>query len=541
MSGDFCLVGLDAGGIGAQIDTDFPRRHWPVSADPQAKPSARGKYEVEQLLSSPGSLPPPMSRSEREAAIRSLLPTATFQMMSKVPRELLKQSSDDATNLRRKLARGSTVVFVTAGYQGKRFTFERAAALGIKSVLIDDPDSWAKNLQSEGIIAKFIPVDMSRSADEIFADCLARIRELGQDGVTGEADGVATYVELSVPLVARLAEQLGLPGMSPEAVDKARDKHATRAALKAAGLPTPRNYLIASADTVAEAAATVGFPAVLKPVSGAASLGVKKVNSEEELVAAYQEIIEELSTLVITSGALVKGNGSNGTDAANKVDLTLLLEQFLDGDEVDVDVVMSEGEWRYAGVADNGPTLEPYFNETWAVCPSLLPKESQSQLKELAIDSLKALGFDCGVFHVECKMTSTGPQLIEVNARMGGGQVHECNFRTWGVDLVEETLFVSLGIPSRPMLPKQPLTAVGYCDVNARKSGVVVDVSGVEDIKRREGVVWAKPSVKVGDKCVGPADGLPTWLCDLFVAQKTAKDALKLLQDLEKEEPVKVR
>jgi hypothetical protein len=30
--------------------------------------------------------------------------------------------------------------------------------------------------------------------------------------------------------------------------------------------------------------------------------------------------------------------------------------------QVDVDVVMSGGEWRYAAVTDNGPTLEPYFN-----------------------------------------------------------------------------------------------------------------------------------------------------------------------------------
>lgn len=39
------------------------------------------------------------------------------------------------------------------------------------------------------------------------------------------------------------------------------------------------------------------------------------------------------------------------------------LYRYLDGGEVDVDVVMSAGEWRYAAVTDNGPTLEPYFNE----------------------------------------------------------------------------------------------------------------------------------------------------------------------------------
>lgn len=36
---------------------------------------------------------------------------------------------------------------------------------------------------------------------------------------------------------------------------------------------------------------------------------------------------------------------------------------------------------------------------------------------------LQALDFRLGVFHVECKYTSRGARLIEVNARMGGGPV----------------------------------------------------------------------------------------------------------------------
>jgi hypothetical protein len=40
----------------------------------------------------------------------------------------------------------------------------------------------------------------------------------------GGLDGVTTFCEMAVPLVARLAEALGLPGNSPDAVDAARDK-----------------------------------------------------------------------------------------------------------------------------------------------------------------------------------------------------------------------------------------------------------------------------------------------------------------------------
>ena len=44
-----------------------------------------------------------------------------------------------------------------------------------------------------------------------------------------------------------------------------------------------------------------------------------------------------------------------------------MMEQYLDGPEVDVDVVLSsEGDVTYGNVTDNWPTIEPYFNETGA-------------------------------------------------------------------------------------------------------------------------------------------------------------------------------
>jgi carnosine synthase len=198
---------------------------------------------------------------------------------------------------------------------------------------------------------------------------------------------------------------------------------------------------------------------------------------------------------------------------------------------------MSDGEWRYAAVSDNGPTLEPYFNETWAVCPSMLPSAQQKVLKELAIGAVRCLGFRDGVFHVECKMTSHGPHLIEVNARMGGGPVHETNLRVWGVDLVEETLFASAGIPSRPHIPgKKPVSgAVAYCDLNALSSGVLQNMDFLRPLRENEGVISAKPHVCAGDQVTGPQDGLPTWLVEVIVQRPTSKEAIDFLFQLQNE------
>uniref|UniRef100_A0A7S0B870 ATP-grasp domain-containing protein n=1 Tax=Pyrodinium bahamense TaxID=73915 RepID=A0A7S0B870_9DINO len=511
---------------------------------------ASGGFRMEQLLASPGSLPRGCTAAERESAFRTLIdrvlceltPGPTCERMGRVPRRLLTARGPDGQRLRREILRGATIVFFTAGYEGKRFVYERARALGVKSVMIESPDSWSRCLVDEGIIAKFIPVDMSQSSEAVYAQALEAIQNLSKDASIGEPDGIATVVELSVATVARLAEATGLPGPPPEAVDAARDKHRTRGILAAAGLPTPPHWAVESEADLAQAAQEVGFPAVLKPVSGAASLGVKKVESEAQLRSTYQELERELSSLVVSSGALVKDDGTgNGVNADAVISTVFLLERYLDGSEVDVDVVMSEGEWQYAAVSDNGPTLEPYFNETWAVSPSLLPRTQQVELKELAISSVKALGFTDGVFHVECKYTSIGPQLIEVNARMGGGPVYVTNLRTWCVDLVEETLFCAAGIPARPAVPRQPVECIANSDVNTLRSGKLLDLSFLDPLKGREGVISFSPHVRAGDDVVGPSDGLPTWLVEIVVSRPTPREALDFLLDLEAEVQAKVR
>ena len=57
----------------------------------------------------------------------------------------------------------------------------------------------------------------------------------------------------------------------------------TRDVMKAAGLPTPKNMPVATPADLQKAAEVVGFPAVLKPTSGAASVGVIKVDSLGDL------------------------------------------------------------------------------------------------------------------------------------------------------------------------------------------------------------------------------------------------------------------
>eukprot|EP00438_Fugacium_kawagutii_P014874 Skav225063 [mRNA] locus=scaffold2293:45582:47699:- [translate_table: standard] len=58
----------------------------------------------------------------------------------------------------------------------------------------------------------------------------------------------------------------------------------------------------------------------------------------------------------ITPERVESVGGGKAIGAEAVIGARFLLETYLDGDEVDVDVIMSDGEWQFAAVSDNGPT-----------------------------------------------------------------------------------------------------------------------------------------------------------------------------------------
>ena len=103
----------------------------------------------------------------------------------------------------------------------------------------------------------------------------------------------------------------------------------------------------------------------------------------------------------------------------------LLLEEYLDGVEFDVDLVMQDGECVFSSVSQNWPTAEPSFQETGLHCPPDHNRKDVRRLVSHVLETVRAFGLGHGVLHVEGKCTSRGPRIVEVNARMGGGRVHE--------------------------------------------------------------------------------------------------------------------
>ena len=146
------------------------------------------------------------------------------------------------------------------------------------------------------------------------------------------------------------------------------------------------------------------------------------------------------------------------------------------------------------------------------------------------------------------KYTGRGPLLIEVNARMGGMFVRDHSRLCWGVDLLEEHLISSLGLPCAPPKSARPLRASAGVYTSAEATGEVRDVSVLEEYTRMalnaashhhaarsddDAAIrfeYFRPFVGVGDKVVGPTDAadFPTWLCGYMLTASSAEEAIAL-------------
>lgn len=87
-----------------------------------------------------------------------------------------------------------------------------------------------------------------------------------------------------------LLECLGIPytGSGVLASALAMDKLRTKQVWQSLGLPTPRHAVLASAGDCARAAAELGFPLIVKPAHEGSSIGMARVETPEQLLAAWQ-------------------------------------------------------------------------------------------------------------------------------------------------------------------------------------------------------------------------------------------------------------
>lgn len=311
-------------------------------------------------------------------------------------------------------------------------------------------------------------------------------RRVEEIAAGGAVDALLTFSEFYIAIVAEVAARLGFRFLSPEAARHCRNKEATRRALRAAGLPTPRFLLVASADEALEAAEEIAFPCVVKPPADSSSFGVRRVADREELV----DQVRRLATLAEN----VRGQ---------RLDGRVLIEELLDGPEYSVETVtLPDSGCHVVGVVTKHLSAPPWFVELGHDFPSAAPPRRRQALEQAALAALAAVGFDFGPAHTEIRWTCRGPVVVEINGRLAGGLIPELVSHAAGIDLLGGWLDLLIGRPIDLRPQHRRGAAIRF--LTAAEVGRVVAVEGVQQARAQAGVVEVEVKVARGE-AVAPA------------------------------------
>lgn len=321
-------------------------------------------------------------------------------------------------------------------------------------------DEQAPTWQSPYIVGATVvrPLDHERMVPDQRGLIDAAV-ELAQDR---KVIGVVTYDEPLVIAAAHVAEALGVRGLTVSGARNCRDKHRSRTALTAAGLPQPGFALARTLDEATRAADRIGYPLVLKPRGMAASIGVVRATRPAGLAEAF---------------AIVERARRAGPPAFED---GVLIEELVEGPEISIDGAVSAGDYRPFCLARKRLGSPPYFEEVGHMVDAVDPLAADPGLWSLLAEAHEALGVPDGITHTEVRLTARGPVIIEVNARLGGDLIPYLGLLATGVDPGCVAADVAIGTP--PDVGQQARRCAGirflYPPEDCRVLGVSVPEAG---------------------------------------------------------------
>jgi biotin carboxylase len=244
---------------------------------------------------------------------------------------------------------------------------------------------------------------------------------------------VVAVGEVDIGRAAALRERYGMPGQDPAGAAVYRDKWLMKKAAEAAGIPVARHRLVSGAGELAAFTADHGLPVVVKPRTGAGSIGLAVLRDAEDtrrFLAAREAAGDYL-------------------DPAGEV--AWLAERFVPGSMFHIDGVVLEGR-----VVTLWPSHYRYALAAFAEDLSgrrdvaLAPDDPLTgRLTAFGERVLAAFGGPADFsFHIEVFRT---PQdelvLCEAACRPGGAGIRDMHRAMFGLDPAETMVRAQLGLP----------------------------------------------------------------------------------------------
>ncbi len=354
------------------------------------------------------------------------------------------------------------VLMLSPGYPADMPEFTRGLAeAGARVFGVGDssPDSLPPLVRRS--LTEYISVRSLWDEEAVIASLRDRLR--GQ-----RLDRIECLWEPGILLAARLRETFGVPGLDMQQAQRFRDKELMKQALDTAGIRTPRHVAAQSVAAVWEAAETIGYPIILKPIDGAGSADTYRVSDADDLNAVLPRLRHVR---------------------------TVSVEEFVDGEEYTFDTITVNGKIAYYNIAWYRPRPLVARSNEW-ISPQViaLRETGHPDLKggvKMGFDVINALQFDTGFTHMEWYRKADGEVVFgEIGARPPGAhQVDQMKY-VCDFDVFREWAnAVMLGRISEGITPKYNVATIYK---RARGVGTITAIEGVDRLQREFGrhVVW---------------------------------------------------
>ncbi len=396
-----------------------------------------------------------------------------------------------------------TVLFVGAGRHQRRAIMQ-ARDQGIRVVAVDrNPDALGLQV-----------ADVAEAVDFTDVDAVTEVAR------RHNVDGALTVsADRAVPVVAAVTERLGLPTIGTSVAQRMRNKIVMRRAFADDGVPQPPFAAVRSLVEGRRAVKTVGLPAVLKPADSGGQRGVFRLESEDDLDRHLHAALAE------------------------SAEQECIVEGFVDGIEMNGIVIARGGTAEVVTLSDRLRPPGVGFGVGWIhVYPASAYGDQLALSERVAARAVEVLGLRDGIAFPQLIAHPDGSvAVVEVAARIPGGQMADLVRHATGVDLVDVALRFALGEPvpdevARPHF-QQPL-AIRFLTASPGPlpTGRVTRIGSLEPVLSAEGVVQADTYLQVGEtirpvRLDGDRRGYVIATADTNLeALARAEDASKLLE-----------
>jgi biotin carboxylase len=310
---------------------------------------------------------------------------------------------------------GAPTLVVLGASSDQRFLIRTARAMGLSVLALD------KNPRSPGF------AEADQHALVSTRDVPAIVRELERRAAQGLVlSGVLTMGSDIPDVVAAVAGHFGLAGPSSETARLATDKLAMKQRFQERGIPIPWFAEVRSPGELAAIARERGPALVLKPVDRSGSRGVFLLEGASDLAGLFAR--------------------SREFSYSGRV----MVEEYLPGPQISTETILHRGRAVTPGFADRNYELlerfRPQVMENGAWVPSRFRGQERAAVEELVVRAARALGIESGVAKGDVVWTEQGPKVIEIAARLSGGDFCESLVPlSSGVDYVRAAIELALG------------------------------------------------------------------------------------------------